>query len=205
MGRPAKFDDTDVLDRAIDRFWRDGCDAVTIRDLEIALDLKAPSIYRRFHRRDELIARSVDRYVERVVGGRVRRHLDGADDPIAGLHRFFTSALEPMPTETVPRGCLLTVTAGQTAFADEEVRASVTAGLATVETAFRRQIDRARTAGQIRPDADVEGLATSLLLAFEGLLVLARSGAPDLERGIDALFQAHFPTNPSPARKDPAP
>lgn len=58
MARPAKFEDLEVLDRASDLFWRDGCDAVTIRDLEAALDLRAPSIYRRFTTKDGLVPAS---------------------------------------------------------------------------------------------------------------------------------------------------
>jgi len=201
VARPVKFDDTYLLDRATELLWREGCDAVTIRDLEAALDLRAPSIYRRFHSRDELIARSVDRYVERVVCGRIRRLLDDGDDPVDGLRRFFTSVLTPMAGESRPRGCLLTVTAGQTAFADDRVRAAVTAGLDSVEQAFRRQLTRAQGSGQLSSDADVHAMATSLLLAFEGLLVLARSGHSGLHTSVDALFAAHFPTTPrSPER-----
>jgi AcrR family transcriptional regulator len=203
--RPAKYDDTDLLDRSYDLLWRDGCDAVSIRDLEAALDLKAPSIYRRFHSRDELIARSVDRYVDRVVAGRIRRHLAGADDPVSGLRSFFLSALEPAPGETVPRGCLLTVTAGQAASSDAGVRSAVDAGLAAVESAMRGQVARARQLGRTGPGADVGALTTALLLAFEGLLVLARSGRPGLDAAVEQLLGVCFPGHPPlPSTADPS-
>jgi AcrR family transcriptional regulator len=193
MPRPAKYPDTHLLDRSYELLWRDGCDAVSIRDLEIALDLKAPSIYRRFHSRDELIARSVDRYVERVVAGRIRRHFDGADDPVAGLRSFFLSALEPAAGEATPRGCLLTVTAAQSAADSAGVRAAVEAGLSSVESAFATQVRRAADHGRTAPGTDVDTLATVLLLAFEGLLVLARSGRDDLGPAVDQLLSICFP------------
>ena len=93
MGRPAKTSDSDVLDIAYALAWQRGCDDVTIRDLEIALDLRAPSIYRRFRSRDELLAAAIDRYVECVVDVRVRRYLEGADDPMRGIRRFFLTAV----------------------------------------------------------------------------------------------------------------
>ena len=62
MGRPVKTTDTDVLDVTYVLAWQRGCDDLTIRDLEVALDLRAPSIYRRFHSRDELLAAAIDRY-----------------------------------------------------------------------------------------------------------------------------------------------
>ncbi len=190
MARPAKFTEREVLDRATDLFWRDGCDAVSIRDLEVALELRAPSIYRRFSNKDQLIARCVDRYVEGVVGGRIRRFLDDADDPIDGLRSFFTSALEPFRGEDTPRGCLLTVTAGQAAFDAPEIRAAVVAGFALIEAALRTQVERAQAAGCMRDDIAVDAIASSLLVSFQGVLVLARSGSPGLSASIDATFAA---------------
>ena len=45
-------------------------------------------------------------------------------------------------------------------------------------------------AGQLRADTDPEILARVLLLSFQGLLVLARSGEPDLSGTIAATFDA---------------
>jgi len=194
MPRPAKYDDTELLDRSYDLLWRHGCDAVSIRDLERVLDLKAPSIYRRFHSRDGLVACSVDRYVERVVAARVRRHLARADDPVAGLRSFFLSALDPASGEARPRGCLLTLTAGQSAADAPEVRAAVDAGLSAVEAALEIQVGRAVDRGCTGPGADVASITTVLLLAFEGLLVLVRTGRSDLGPAVDQLLASCFPS-----------
>lgn len=191
MARPARFDDDDVLDRAADLFWKHGSDAVSIRDLEAALDLRAPSIYRRFHSKEQLFVRCIDRYVERAIGGRVRFFLDSSDDPLSGLRAFFSSVLEPHPGEQRLRGCLLTTTAGHAEAATPEIQQAINRGFSTIETAFRRQVERAMRAGQI--DADPEAAAKALLLSFQGLLVLARSGASDLQASIDATFQALAP------------
>jgi TetR/AcrR family transcriptional regulator, transcriptional repressor for nem operon len=193
MGRPPKIDDVEVLNRATDLFWKDGCDAVTIRDLEIALNLRAPSIYHRYATKNELIERCVDRYVDRVVGGRIRRFLTSADDPIEGLRSFFASALEPHPGEETSRGCLLTVTASQTAFQSPAIRTAVSAGMDRIRSGFRTQIERGQATGQIRTDVSVEVQATQLLLMFEGLLVLARSGATDLMDSVDVSLASLSP------------
>ena len=59
MPRSTAFDDTDLLDASDDVLWPDGCDAVSIRDLETALGLKAPSLYRRVHSRAHADGRTV--------------------------------------------------------------------------------------------------------------------------------------------------
>ena len=78
MVRPPKFDDDEILDRAMTAsVWQGGWSQTSIRDLEEALDLKAPSIYRRFGSKEGLGAAVVDHYVERVVRRRVAKHLAG--------------------------------------------------------------------------------------------------------------------------------
>ena len=185
MGRPPKMDDVEILDRATALFWKDGCDAVTIRDLESVIDLSAPAIYRRYATKNELIERCVERYVDRVVGGRIRRHLESSDDPLVGLRSFFASALEPHSGEGTSRGCLLTVTASQTAFQDPAIGAAVRAGMDHIRSGLQTQIERGRATGLIRTDVSAAVQATHLLLVFEGLLVLARSGAVDLMDSVD--------------------
>ncbi len=198
MARPPKFDDQDVLDRATDLFWKSGADAVSIRDLEAALDLKAPSIYRRFHSKDQLLARCIDRYVQRAIGGRIRFFLQNADDPLGGLRRFFTSTLDPHPGEDRLRGCLLTTTAGSAQADTPEIEQAIKRGFSTIETAFHHQIEQATEAGQVDTDTDPEAVAKALMLSFQGLLVLARSGAGDLLASIDATFSSLEPKRQSP-------
>lgn len=204
MPRPTRFDDGDLLDASYDLLWRDGCDAVSIRDIEAALGVKAPSLYRRFHSRAQLVTRSVDRYVERVVTGRVRRHLAGSDDPVEGIRSFFVSALEPAGDEDRPRGCLLTVTSGQAAVAEPGVRAAVVAGIGVVEGALRTQVGRAHGDGRTGPGTDPDALAVALLLAFEGLMVLARTGRPGLVPAVEQLLTVCFPVHPSDSTPESA-
>lgn len=190
MARPKKFDDEGVvLDRAIDLFWKNGVDAVSVRDLEAALELRAPSIYRRFHSKEELLVCCIDRYVDREVAGRIHYFLNEAADPLDGLRAFFTSALRPHPGEQGLRGCLLTTTSGHDEALTPAIRAALDRGFAVIEQAFGEQLQRAKTAGQLDADVDVTAAATALSMSFQGLLVLARSGANDLPAGIDATFR----------------
>jgi TetR/AcrR family transcriptional repressor of nem operon len=185
MGRPQKIDDTQLLDRATALFWRDGADAVTIRDLEVALDLKAPAIYRRYPTKNALIESCVQRYMGRVIDSRIRRHLESSEDPLEGLRSFFVSTLEPHPGEETTRGCLLTVTANQTVFEDPAIRAAVRGGMDRIRAGFQTQIERGQASGHIRSDVSAETQATHLMLVLEGLLVLGRSGSTDVLDGVE--------------------
>ena len=72
------------------------------------------------------------------------------------------------------------------------------AGLAAVESAFRIQVHRAALAGRVAAGADPDALATTLLVAFQGMLVLARSGWSGLDAAAGELLDACFPL-PAPS------
>ncbi|MEM8813169.1 MAG: TetR/AcrR family transcriptional regulator [Pseudomonadota bacterium] len=188
MARPQKLKSDEVLDRASDLFWRLGCDGVSTRDLETALDLRAPAIYRRFSSKNELLARCIDHYVERIVATRIERVLENSADPILALHQFFVAMLEPHGDEPSLRGCLLTNTAAHRETQADEVRDALERGLALIEFAFESQIHRAVETGQLSRDTDAAALAKALFMSLQGLLTLVRAGTPDLKTGIDATF-----------------
>ncbi len=189
MGRPAKTTDSDVLDITYALAWQRGCDDVTIRDLEIALDLRAPSIYRRFRSRDELLATAIDRYVECVVDLRVSRYLEGASDPLHGIRRFFLSAADAPAGPATPRGCLLATTSQQSSYSVPVIRDAVDRGVARVEEALCSALDRAQAGGRqfASPHRD---LARALLQNFLGVLMLARCGHGNLEPSVSVMLDA---------------
>jgi TetR/AcrR family transcriptional repressor of nem operon len=189
MARPQKLKTEDILDRATDLFWKHGCDAVSTRDLEVALDLKAPAIYRRFESKNLFLARSIEYYVETVVDKRIRQVLDSAEHPIKGLRDFFREMLEQHSGEPELRGCLLTNTAAHQETKTPEVSAALNRGFEVIRSAFRRQIERAKDAGYINENEDAGALAQALFISLQGLLTLSRIGAPDLMAGIDKTFQ----------------
>ena len=205
MGRPAKTMDSDVLDITYALAWQRGCDDVTIRDLEAALDLRAPSIYRRFRSRDELLATAIERYVECVVDVRVRRYLEGAD-PLHGIRRFFLTATDATTNPATPRGCLLATTSQQSSYAVPVIRDAVNRGLSRVDEGLRSALDRAADAGHQFASPHPE-LARALLQGFLGVLMLVRCGHGDLEPSVsvllDALLATENPQGPR-TRQDPS-
>jgi hypothetical protein len=88
----------------------------------------------------------------------------------------------------------LTTTSGTAEATAPDVRSAIDRGFDAIEAAFRRQIQRAIVAGLLDVDTDAAATAKSLMLSFQGLLVLARSGAPDLELSIDETFRTLAPS-----------
>ena len=189
MGQPAKTTDTKVLDITFDLVWQRGCDAVSMRDLEVALDIRAPSIYRRFHSRDQLLAAAIDRYVEKVVRPRIRRFLIDADDPLDGVRQYYLSNTDAKFQSLARRGCLLTSTSQQAAFQIPVIREAVTRGSNEMESALAAALNRAAAQGhQFQCAADE--LALALIQSHVGFLAMTRSGRDGLDTAMAVTLDA---------------
>ena len=143
MGRPPKFDDDDVLDRAVATFWRSGWTATSIRDLEKELELKAPSIYRRFGSRTGLGVAVLDHYVERVIRSRVAKYLSGDGDPLANIEDFLVTSVTPGDDGRL-LGCLVTTDGLEGAGVEHALRRPLDEGRAENERGLRwsaRQVE----------------------------------------------------------------
>jgi TetR/AcrR family transcriptional repressor of nem operon len=189
MGRPQTLTDDQVLARATDLLWRKGVDAVSTRDLEAAIGLRAPALYRRFPNKHALLAAAIDFYVATVIAGRIERKLDRATDPLQGLHDFFTTTLDPHRGEERLRGCLLANSAAHADAQVPEVLEAIQRGWDMTCQAFQRQIVRAQAAGQLDPALDPLATSQLLQMSLQGLLTLVRAGRADLRPGIDLTFR----------------
>lgn len=195
MARPPKFDDDEILDRAMTALWRRGWSQTSIRDLEDALELKAPSIYRRFGTKEGLGTAVVDHYVDRVVRRRVGKYLSGEGDPVENITTFLERSVTQSGDGGRLWGCLLTTTSIEADEPDAALAGVLQRGLAVIEDGFRREVHRAaeldRLAVGVVPDAAV----ALLTLVMQGLMALARSGASpaDLRRRARAAVSTIAP------------
>jgi TetR/AcrR family transcriptional repressor of nem operon len=177
VGRSPKLTDVELLDRAVDTFWVRGVSSVSIRDLEAVAGVKAPSIYRRFGSMDELRTAALERYVDRVIAPRVSRLLSGDGDPIENITTFLVRSVTEAADGGGLIGCLITTASvEESRCGSEEARAAGTRGLEIIEAGFVREVTRAHEEQMLAVGLSPSDGATTIALAFQGLMVLARSG-----------------------------
>lgn len=175
MGRRQLFDSDEVLLTMMQLFRRQGFHATSLRDLEAATGLHPGSLHRSFGNKDEIFRSALDAYVDRVVRRRVADHLERVDDPLDGVRSYFTSTFET-GLDRDP-GCLVTNSAVESYALDELTTRGVRRGLDAIEQGFAGAVERAREAGQIPVGRPAGRLALRLLVDYQGVLVLVRSGA----------------------------
>src|SRR5688572_25049598 len=105
MARPRQFDESSVLDRALDLFWSKGYEATSVQDLVDATGLGRASLYGAFGDKEQLFNRVLSHYMARVA--EEMSALDAEPSAARALERLFTGWLSFTCPKSGPRGCFL--------------------------------------------------------------------------------------------------
>lgn len=174
-GRPRTFDRQEVLDDALELFWRNGYRSTTTRELEQELGLSQSSIYNAFGSKRELLTEALARYEERITAELVEP-LEKAEQGLTGIAEFF-DRLARWVTSDGKRGCMIINLMAEDAGEDDKITART--------RAYRRRVRGALEDALRRDDVDdVEARADMLYAMVLGLNIAARGGGltPEVER-----------------------
>jgi AcrR family transcriptional regulator len=165
-GRPRGFDPDEVLEAALDVFWRKGYEGATMADLTAATGLRPGSIYAAYESKLGLFRQVARHYVATVFGYAERALLQ--DTPRAVITAWLRGAADATTDTERPPGCLMVqgALAGGEPAAQEELCSWRTAG-------ERLLTNRLAELGV--PDAGVAAAYVATL--SEGFAVQAASGA----------------------------
>jgi AcrR family transcriptional regulator len=184
-GRPRAFDETAVLDTAVDVFWRSGYAHASIADISAATGLAPSSIYNAYGSKLGLFARALDRYLDVTIG----QALDPLEHGSAGLADVdaFFERLAAGSEEPRPPGCLAANTIGEFRDAPPLIAERTARYRRLLRRAFRAALTRAAADGEIPPEA-IASRADALLSIVIASSLLTAAGAP--ERDILDLLRA---------------
>ncbi len=179
MARPREFDEDAVLETATQRFWNNGYEATSMRDLADHTGTTTPSLYNAFGDKRAIYRLVLDRYARLTLdaGSAI---LGGDDPPLRALERYFDALIEEALADNLRKGCFVVNTALEVAPHDQDFRAVVIGAFDEVERCVRDCVTAGQRDGSIltvQPAADVARLALSIVL---GIRVLARAN-PDRE------------------------
>lgn len=184
MARPREFDEDQVLDTAMNLFWAQGYEAVSLEDLLGAMGIARGSFYKAFGSKRDVYLAALERYDRTVVEVAIAMLRDPmGGDGSARLRRFLLSAIEPLESDGDRRGCFLCNAAVDRVLLDPEAGERVTATMRRIEHAIAAALNDADEASTRDKISDAES-ARHLLTVYMGLRVLARAGysADELRR-----------------------
>ena len=173
MGRPREFDETEVLDRALEVFWRKGYEGASVEDLVQATGLSRASLYGAFGDKDKLFERAIERYREHSAD--IAAIVAAAPTATEGLQLVLHTVLSNSCSRSGPRGCFL-LAAGTSGQGPAVAREALRDNLDQLERVFVELVGRGQRSGEFRRSGDATAQARLLVVLLQGLASTARGG-----------------------------
>ena len=173
MARPREFDETTVLEAAMNCFWAQGFEQTSVRDLAGRMGITGASLYNAFGDKRSLYRRAFVYYLTQTVRDRVAR-LEKLPSALA-IRTFFDEIVERSVDDEQRRGCMLVNAALELAPYDPELQKLVAEEMAFIEAFFRRCIEAGQRDCSIAATRPADELAKLLLSVLLGIRVLART------------------------------
>jgi len=173
MARPREFDPDTVVDRAMEVFWRRGYVGASVQDLVETTGVNRASLYATFGDKRSLYLRSLARYRDRIVPGRLAiLERPGASTP--EVREYFEALVADLVASS-RKGCLLVNCAVELAAEDPEIAARVSSHFHHLEHALHAALVRGHERGEITREDRLRSYARLLVACAQGLAVLAKS------------------------------
>lgn len=175
-GRPIEFNRDNVIDAAMEVFWRQGYEATSLPDLLSAMALSKSSFYQAFGSKQQLFETCLAHFRERQVR-RMNAALAVAPSGLEFLQKFLRAVASETRARSCPKGCLIMNTATEFAGRDSSIATLVEQGVSRFAEVFRTAVERAQREGDIAAERDAETLARYIVSTISGLKTMIKAGA----------------------------
>jgi TetR/AcrR family transcriptional regulator, transcriptional repressor for nem operon len=173
-----------IVAAAADLILRQGVAGTTLDDVRAEAGVSSSQIYHYFADKEALVRAVVDYQAEAVVGG-IHEPMLAAIDGIDGLRAWRDKIVSIQERGGCVGGCPLGSLGSELAELDHVARHDVAVGYSRWEAAIRSCLQGMHDRGQLVAAADPDQLATAILAALQGGLLLAQ-----VERNVRPLAAA---------------
>ena len=177
MGRAKQYDRSDLLDRAVELFRRQGYSATSTAELATELGVNRKSMYAEFGSKQGLFEATLEHY-DRNHLSRVLAPIEAPDAGVGAIKQAFSDYASASEGWFNGRGCLMCNTAVERGALDPASGQYVAAYLDRLTRAFRHALENGVRSGDLDEGADVDELAAFLTTALIGVAASIRAEAP---------------------------
>ena len=174
-GRPREFKTEQVIEAAMQQFWRAGYEATSLQDLLQVMHLSKSSLYQTFGSKHELFLRSIDFYQQSLVD-EIYKSLSNSRTSKAFLKQLLENVIAEAASKK-KKGCLLVNTVNELSHRDKTVSKAVLIAFRNVENVIRLAVEQGKKEGTIKTAVSTETLVDYIITNISGLRTMAKSGA----------------------------
>lgn len=173
MARQKSFNKDEVLERAMNLFWKQGFHATSMQDIVQYVGLSRSSLYESFASKKGLFDQSLDNYC-RINRDGVKALLSSEANVKDGLRMLLESSISCTIDDDDRKGCFVVNSTTELIPGDEELVKALAKNRAVFEKLFHDFLLQAQKKGQLAADKDVKALSGLIYTLFSGLNVMAK-------------------------------
>lgn len=173
MPRTKQFQEEEVLQKAVEIFWRKGYHATSMEDLVQYLGINRGSLYDTFGGKKQLFEKAIRKYIQdntKITHELLSQHKSVKE----GLYHFFKVVVEGSIADDEKKGCLVVNTSTELATSDPEMAKILIRNRQNFEEIFLQYLKTGQEKGEIGNDKDLEAISKYLVTFFNGLKVSAK-------------------------------
>lgn len=172
-GRPKTFDRGHVLDVAVDCYWREGPEGVSLNALCRRAGVSKPGVYREFGGEDGLMAEALRHYAATVLAP-ILAHAQ-ADIPFVEALHLMVDRLT-FSDEVTPAGCLFTRLRSAAGRLGPETQAAVAGMREQALAVYAAWVERSKGRGELDPAVPTTTAASFIDVQFTAVLAQMAAG-----------------------------
>jgi len=161
-----------IVERAAALFNQRGYSGASMSDIMAATGLQKGGIYRHFESKEALALEAFDFAVQRMAE-RFRAALEGREHAIDRLQAIVQVYARLPVDPPVPGGCPIMNTAVESDSTNPVLRDRARQAMDGLRTLIRQTVKKGLARDEVRPEVDAEGLATLMISALEGGVMLS--------------------------------
>jgi len=177
MSRAKQYDRTELLDKSIELFRRNGFNGTSTAELVDTLGVNRKSMYSEFGSKQGLFEAALERY-DAMHLSRVIAPFEKEGAGLQGILKAFYHYAKASEGNFKGLGCLMCNTAVERGALDPGTGRFVTAYLERITTAFHRALNHAQQTGELSISSDIDDLAQFLTTLLVGMAAGVRAEAP---------------------------
>lgn len=170
MARQKKYIESEVIEKAMQLFWKNGYETTSVRMLEKEMGINQFSMYASFGNKHGVFLESVKCYQKKARIELIDK-LKSAPAEVSSIKQYFIDFVNFSKEEESYKGCLLTNTVNELgAFADPEILSEIIQFAYQVKTAFIEILEKDTTKNK----ETIAQQANYLMVALQGLSVSSK-------------------------------
>ncbi|GAB3641670.1 TetR/AcrR family transcriptional regulator [Spirosoma arcticum] len=174
MPRPRAFDETLILDRALNLFWHRGYEATSMQQLVDVLGINRASLYDTFGDKYQLYRRALDHYRQHnhaAIGSLLSQARPAPDL----IREFLDTAVTKSINDCQSKGCFFVNSSVELAPHDPEIAELVLDNQRTLEAQLETVLQRGQIEGDICSTHNATDLARFVYNTLTGLKTTGKS------------------------------